>query len=70
MITFAQEAPKKADPAIVEMMADTMREMAMNGTAVTADSLFEHSGFTRDQIAAHAAEAADLARATAIRRVA
>lgn len=57
-------------PSIVEAMARRMREMALNGTAVTADSLHEHSDFTRAEIKEHGPEAADLARASSIRQVA
>ncbi|WP_157866132.1 hypothetical protein [Mesorhizobium japonicum] len=52
--------------SIVERMADKMLEMGMNGTAVTADSLAEHSNFTRAQIEEHGPEAADLAKSRAL----
>jgi hypothetical protein len=74
MIAFQQSAvcgrsiPAPAD--IVGRMAEKMRELGMNGTAVTADTLFEHSDFTRDEIERHGRDAADLARARAVRRVA
>lgn len=55
-------APAKKGTGIVERMADKMREMAANGVAVTADSLSEHSDFTRSEIAEFGAKAADLAK--------
>ena len=72
MITFHSPEPlvAPAPATVVERMADVMLAMGMNGTAVTADSLFEHSDFTRDEIRRHGAEASDLARARAVRRVA
>lgn len=71
MITY-EPAAAAAQPAgdIVARMAERMREMALNGTAVTADSLFEHTDFTRAEIRAHAGEAADLARSRAVRQLA
>lgn len=76
MITF-QQPPAVSVPAgaiversIVERMADKMLEMAMNSVAVTADSLAEHSDFTRAEIKEHGDEAADLAKSRAVRRVA
>ncbi|TIU57129.1 MAG: hypothetical protein E5W35_10310 [Mesorhizobium sp.] len=59
-----------AKKSIVESMADKMLEMGMNGIAVTADSLAEHSSFTRAQIAKHGPDAADRAKSRAVRRVA
>ncbi|TIX19229.1 MAG: hypothetical protein E5V35_34140 [Mesorhizobium sp.] len=77
MITFQHPpigalstSPAVFATSIVERMADKMLEMGMNGTAVTADSLFEHSDFTRADIDAHGREASDLARHRAIRQVA
>ncbi|ODA94968.1 hypothetical protein BFX40_20255 [Mesorhizobium sp. SEMIA 3007] len=74
MITFQQPhigslstSPAIITQSIVERMADTMLEMGMNGTAVTADSLAEHSNFTRAQIEEHGPEAADLAKSRAVR---
>jgi len=55
--------------SLPERMADKMLEMAMNGISVTADSLAEHSDFTRAEIKEHGAEAADLAKARAVRQV-
>jgi hypothetical protein len=73
MIT-TQQRPAPSVPAaiitakgIVERMADKMLEMGMNGTAVTADSLAEHSDFTRAEIKEHGPEASDLAKARAVR---
>ncbi|OBQ68381.1 hypothetical protein A9K72_08995 [Mesorhizobium loti] len=70
MITTQQRPaptiPTAVITSIVERMADTMLEMGMNGTAVTADSLAEHSNFTRAQIEEHGPEAADLAKARAV----
>ncbi|TIX23875.1 hypothetical protein [Mesorhizobium sp.] len=77
MITFQHPpigslstSPAVITQDIVELMADKMLEMGMNGTAVTADSLYEHSDFTRDEIKAHGPEASDLAKSRAIRQVA
>lgn len=58
-----------AVPDLVEAMASKMLELGMNGTAVTGDELFAHSDFTRDEIAAHGAAAADRARQLAVKRV-
>lgn len=72
MITYQQssDACAVAAPAdIVGLMAERMLELGMNGTAVTADTLFEHSDFTRDEIERHGRDAADLARARAVRQV-
>ncbi|AZO04557.1 hypothetical protein [Mesorhizobium sp. M2A.F.Ca.ET.043.02.1.1] len=59
-----------AKKSIVESMADKMLEMGMNGIAVTADSLAEHSSFTRAEIERHGLDAADMAKMRAVRRVA
>ncbi|TIN81553.1 MAG: hypothetical protein E5Y29_12480 [Mesorhizobium sp.] len=76
MITFQQPpigslstSPAVITQGIVELMADKMLEMGMNGTAVTADSLAEHSNFTRAQIEEHGSEAADLAKSRAVNRL-
>ena len=74
MITFRQPEPT-ASPADLEtdpvvIMAERMRELGMSGTAVTAESLFENSDFTRAEIEQYGRDAADLARARAVRRVA
>ncbi|TIM24742.1 MAG: hypothetical protein E5Y74_00665 [Mesorhizobium sp.] len=76
MITFQQPpvgslstSPAVITQGIVELMADKMLEMGMNGTAVTADSLAEHSSFTRAQIEEHGPEAADLAKSRAVHRL-
>jgi hypothetical protein len=65
MITYQSEAAGAPTslPSLLERMADKMREMASNGIAVTVDTLFEHSDFTRGEIDSFAREAADLARA-------
>jgi hypothetical protein len=77
MIRYALSDPLPPPPAgasafverpIVERMADKMLEMAMNGVAVTADSLAEHSSFTRAEIKEHGADAADLAKSRAVRQ--
>jgi len=65
----ATYAPPPAEP-LLERMTAKIVELGMNGTAVTADALFENSDFTRDEIRTHAAEAADLARARAVRQLA
>ncbi|RWE71865.1 hypothetical protein [Mesorhizobium sp.] len=77
MLTYAlhETMPKPSDAALakktlVESMADKMLEMAMNGIAVTADSLAEHSSFTRAQISSHGPDAADIAKSREVRRVA
>lgn len=61
---------KPATPGIVERMADKMREMGQNGIAVTSETLAEHSDFTRDEIRAFGAAAADHAKASHVRQVA
>ncbi|TPM41571.1 hypothetical protein [Mesorhizobium sp. B2-3-4] len=75
MIT-TQQRPAPSVPSgiltaqsIVDRMADKMLEMGMNSTAVTADTLFENSDFTREDIDKHGAEAANLARHRAVRQV-
>lgn len=75
MITF-QQPPAGLAPvsvavisqSIVDRMADKMLEMGMNGTAVTKESLFEHSDFTLEEIDKHGPEASNLARARAVRQ--
>ncbi|MCF6111967.1 hypothetical protein [Mesorhizobium muleiense] len=75
MITF-QQPPDALAPVsvavmsqnIVDRMADKMLEMGMNGTAVTKESLFEHSDFTLEQIDQHGTEASNLARSRAVRQ--
>ncbi|TPJ75803.1 hypothetical protein FJ422_30755 [Mesorhizobium sp. B2-6-3] len=72
MITTQPRPAPAISPAamckdIVERMADKMLEMGMNGTAVTPDSLAEHSNFTRAEIEEHGPEAADLAKSRAVR---
>lgn len=76
MLTYAlhetmPKPPKSAlrKKTLVESMADKMLEMGMNGIAVTADSLAEHSSFTRAEISKHGADAADMAKMRAVRRV-
>ncbi|RWC27737.1 MAG: hypothetical protein EOS27_20340 [Mesorhizobium sp.] len=76
MITFQHPpigalstSPAVFATSIVERMADKMLEMGMNGTAVTADSLAEHSNFTRAEIEEHGPEAADLAKSRAVHRL-
>ncbi|RWK12505.1 hypothetical protein [Mesorhizobium sp.] len=61
--------PKPQRP-LVERMAERVRELGMNGIAVTKDVLFEHTDFTRAEIDTHALEACDIARQRAIRQVA
>jgi hypothetical protein len=73
MITFQGKQPSvtpRIDTDTVVLMAERMRELGMGGTAVTADTLFEHTDFTRAEIDEHGRAAADLARARSIRRVA
>lgn len=68
--TLPQPAgPVLVERTIVERMADKMREMAMNGIAVTAGSLAEHSDFTRAQIEEHGPDAADLAKSLSVTRI-
>lgn len=55
---------------LVERMAERVRELGMNGVAVTKDVLFEHTDFTMEEIDAHALEACNLARSRAVRQVA
>lgn len=67
---IAPEAAPAASPeSIVSRMARKMREMGMNGVAVTADSLAEHSNFTRAEIAAYGRQAADEAKAASVRQL-
>lgn len=61
-------APAAREAEVIQRMADKMREMGQNGVAVTADSLFENSDFTRDQIERLGRNAADLARASDTRQ--
>ncbi|QKD16758.1 hypothetical protein [Mesorhizobium sp. NZP2077] len=75
MITFQQPPigalstqPAVIATPIVERMADRVLELGMNGTAVTKDSLYEHTDFTREEIDKHAPEACNLARARAVRQ--
>lgn len=63
-------APTLAASSVVERMAERVLELGMNGIAVTRDVLFEHTDFTRAEIEEHAAEACDLARSRAVRKVA
>ena len=49
-----------AREAVINQMADKIRELGQNG-GVTADDLYAGSDFTRAQIAEFAAEAADRA---------
>lgn len=64
----ALTTPPPVERPILERMADRVLELGMNGTAVTKDSLYENTDFTRDEIERHAPEACDLARSRAIRR--
>lgn len=70
----ASEGPaggaSRREADIVVRMADKMREMAENGVAVTAESLAEHSDFTREEIKRHAADAADHAKSQRNRQLA
>lgn len=72
MITFHHPdpagAPKLVALPIVERMVDRLLELGMNGIGVDADTLFEHSDFTRDEIRTHGRDAADLARVRAVRQ--
>lgn len=61
-------AAPSAEPGIVRKMADSMLEMGMNSVPVTAQSLAEHTGFTRAEIEKHGADAADLAKSLAVTR--
>lgn len=56
--------------SLIDQMVDKILEMGMNGIAVTADSLFEHSGFTSVEIEKHGRAACDIARTRATRQVA
>lgn len=55
---------------LVERMAERVRELGMNGIAVTKDVLFEHTDFTMEEIDKHALDACNLARQQAVRQVA
>lgn len=61
--------PKEERP-LVERMAERVRELGMNGIAVTKDVLFEHTDFTLEEIDQHGREACNLARQRAVRQVA
>ncbi|TIW09549.1 MAG: hypothetical protein E5V66_22335 [Mesorhizobium sp.] len=61
--------PKEERP-LVERMAERVRELGMNGIAVTKDVLFEHTDFTMEEIDKHALDACNIARQRAIRQVA
>ncbi|MBN9135676.1 MAG: hypothetical protein J0I92_06455 [Phyllobacterium sp.] len=65
----ALTTPPPVKRSVVDLMADRLLELGMNGIAVTADELFSHSSFTRAEIAEHGQEAADLARSRAVRQV-
>lgn len=60
--------PPVARP-LVERMAERVRELGMNGIAVTKDALFEHTDFTLEEIEQHGREACNLARSRAVRQV-
>lgn len=64
----ALTTPPPVQRPLVERIADKMLEMGMNGTAVTKESLFEHSDFTLEQIEQHGPDAANLARSRAVRQ--
>ncbi|MDG4903168.1 hypothetical protein P9279_21910 [Mesorhizobium sp. WSM4962] len=66
----ALTAPPKVERPIVERMAERVRELGMNGIAVTKDVLFEHTDFTLEEIDEHGREACNLARSRAVRQVA
>jgi hypothetical protein len=68
-------AAEKAPPAaparsIVEAMADVMREMRAAGQTVTSETLAVFGDFTDAEVAKHAMEASNLARAREVRQVA
>lgn len=62
MIRTTEKAPPAATASLLARMTDKVVEMAENGVAVTADSLLEHSDFTRDEIRSFGAAACDAAR--------
>lgn len=66
----APKAPHAAARSLVERMADVMREMRAAGQMVTAESVAVHGDFTDAEVARHAREASDLARARETRQVA
>ncbi|MBN9255236.1 MULTISPECIES: hypothetical protein [unclassified Mesorhizobium] len=66
----ALTTPVPAQRPVLDRMVDKVLEMGMNGVSVTKESLFENSDFTRAEIESHAAEACDMARSRAVRRVA
>jgi len=67
----AQGASPATSPAItiVERMAATMQDMRAAGHIITADTLAVHGDFTDDEVRQHGDEAANLARARAVKRV-
>lgn len=66
----AQPAASHPAAALVERMAATMQDMRAAGLVVTSQSLAVHGDYTDDEVARHAAEAANLARSRAVKRVA
>lgn len=66
----APVAAAAAKRSLPERMADTMRDMRAAGQIVTAESLAIYGDYTNAEIAAHASEAANLARAREVRQVA
>lgn len=55
---------------LVERMASTMQDMRAAGQVVTDRALAVYGDYTDDEVARHGREAADLARARAVRQVA
>ena len=68
-IASSPAAPSLAGPSETQLdrMVDKVLEMGMNGIAVTKDTLYEFSDFSRAEIDAHAADACDIARQRANR---
>ncbi|MEP9389619.1 hypothetical protein [Mesorhizobium sp. KR9-304] len=58
------------NPSIVERMAETMRDMRAAGMTVTARALAVYGDYADADIERHGEEAAALARARAVRRLA
>lgn len=68
---FTQSTPAApSSPSIVERMAAAMQDMRASGMTITADTLAVYGDFTDEEVATHGAEAGDLARSRAVKRVA
>lgn len=70
MISVNQgDRPDPTAQTVVQRMASTMQDMRAAGAIVTAASVAVWGDYTDAEVAAHAREAADLARAGAARQL-